>query len=131
MCRQSYDIKEIFCKYFNKKPNHTNYGRHVLPPKNLLCSNCKAYMWIDEKTEGSKKSPKFSMCCAKGQFILPKINKLPQLIFDLLTKSGQLNAHFRENIRAFNTAFAFTSFNANVINQYYYIILTIKLTSYF
>ena len=71
-------------------------------------------MWIDEKTEGSKKNPKFSICCAKGQFILPAPNPLPPFLFQLLTGNGALNDHFRQNIRAFNSAFAFTSFNANV-----------------
>lgn len=116
MARQeSYDIKNIYGKNIEKRINHPNYGRHVLPDKNTICSNCKAMMWIDEKSKGSRKNPKFSICCSKGSFIIPPLNKPPQRILDLLTQEGTLNDHFRQNIRAFNSAFAFTSFNANVI----------------
>ncbi len=120
MCRtDEYDIKNLNGKYIEKRIHSPNYGRHVFPAKNIVCFNCKARMWMDEKTEGSKKNPKFSICCSKGQFKLPDSNPLPPFLFQLLTGNGSLNDHFRQNIRAFNSAFAFTSFNANVKIIYY------------
>lgn len=109
------DIRNIKGPNIVKNPNDPNYKRHVLGPKNVKCPECKALMFIDEKVSGSIRSPKFSMCCARGKVRLPPLPKLPDWYLSLIQQKNLLGKDFIKNIRSYNSAFAFTSFKANVI----------------
>lgn len=73
-------------------------------------------MWYDElinKRRNTKK-PKFSLCCLQGTVKLPFLQQAPVLIRELLSKDYALSMHFRQNIRAYNMLFAFTSLGGQV-----------------
>jgi hypothetical protein len=78
----------------------------------IECQECGAQMWYQERRGKSRESaiPTFQMCCANGKVQLPNLRHPPdtlkQLLFD--TKSKQ-SKHFQENIRMYNSMFAFTS----------------------
>ena len=84
-----------------------------------ICVECGALHWLMEYSTapGSSNSrPLFSMCCGNGGVQLPAIAPPPtQLLyfFAELTPEAQ---RFRENIRQYNTALAFTSLGVKVDN---------------
>ena len=53
------------------------------------------------------------MCCLKGRIDLPPIQYPPEMValFSDQTNEGR---HYRQNIRAYNNAFAFTSMGVHV-----------------
>jgi hypothetical protein len=114
MCRQEFNINNIFGKGIIKDINNTNYGRHKLNNRELICSNCNARMFVEEKTEGTLQNPVFSLCCSKKKFILPPDPPLPLLLLNLINGTDPRSQMFLEKIRLYNSAFAFTSFKANV-----------------
>ena len=62
-------------------------------------------------------SPTYKTCCKEGSVILPPYKPPPQPLHDLLTGVNRsLLAHFFENIRYYNSMFAFTSMGVNVID---------------
>ncbi|XP_010445013.1 PREDICTED: uncharacterized protein LOC104727621 [Camelina sativa] len=80
------------------------------------CSYCGAMMWYDERINKRRRSkkPKFSLCCLQGTVKLPLLKEALELIRELLSKDDALSRHFRENIRAYNMLFAFTSLGGQV-----------------
>ncbi|XP_010497042.1 PREDICTED: uncharacterized protein LOC104774077, partial [Camelina sativa] len=68
-------------------------------------------MWYDERINKQKnaRKPVFTLCCGEGQVKLPFLQKTPELLVALLTNNDELSRHFRENIRAYNMIFSFTS----------------------
>lgn len=84
--------------------------RHVLPKRTTECPNCKALMWIDVRINGSSKiNPQFSLCCKLGQVNLPKETPLPEEYQKLLTDNTEKGNQFRDCLRMYNSALAFTS----------------------
>lgn len=73
-------------------------------------------MWYNERINKRQVSapPEFSMCCMHGKIELPPPPQLPQAIIDLLINGDTRRKHFRENIRAYNSMFAFTSMGGKV-----------------
>lgn len=72
-------------------------------------------MWKQERNNKSAKSkkPTFSLCCCVGEVELPKFRHPPSYLASLLM--GSANArHFRNNIRAYNCMFAYTSLGGNI-----------------
>jgi hypothetical protein len=51
----------------------------------------------------------FEPCCKKGDVVLPLIREPPRELYTLLTGDDPRCRSFRANIRAYNSAFAFTS----------------------
>jgi hypothetical protein len=115
MARQpNYNIHSIVGHGIDKEINSVNYGRHRLKSNKLTCQNCNALMFYEEKIAGTIDNPIFSLCCAKGKFKLPPIPQLPDLLFSLVKQENENGRGFMERIRSYNSAFAFTSFNAKV-----------------
>lgn len=54
------------------------------------------------------------MCCLQGAIKLPYLRKSPDLLLALLSNDDELSRNFRDNIRAFNMLFAFTSLGGKV-----------------
>lgn len=76
-------------------------------------------MWYGERIDKSnnKKKPKFTSCCLQGQVKLPFLKNSPELLYALLTNDDDISKHFRENIRAYNMIFSFTSLGGDTENS--------------
>ncbi|CAF1150534.1 unnamed protein product [Brachionus calyciflorus] len=109
----TYDLRNIVGKGIERNPQSPNFGRHLLRNEKLICNNCHAIMFFEEKTSGTVENPSFSMCCSNKQFKLPTNNPLPPLLMNLIRQQNALGEHFVQNIRSFNSVFAFTSFNGH------------------
>lgn len=80
-----------------------------------ICPFRYASMYLNERTSGTINNPIFSMCCSKGKVDLPQLNPLPTWYFNFIKQIGPLGRHFISKIRLYNSAFAFSSFNAKVL----------------
>ncbi|XP_057432625.1 uncharacterized protein LOC130725408 [Lotus japonicus] len=80
------------------------------------CRYCDAHMWYEERIAKSKRSirPEFSLCCMKGKVVLPLLSKPPLVLYNLLHGIDPRSKHFKDNIRAYNSMFAFTSIGGKV-----------------
>lgn len=80
-----------------------------------VCPKCKAQMWNEERNnKASKKSaPTFSICCKDGKIQLPPERPPPPFLASLLNGSEK-SAHFKLNIRHYNSIFQFTSIGGKV-----------------
>ncbi|KAG7572528.1 Nucleic acid-binding OB-fold [Arabidopsis suecica] len=83
------------------------------------CSYCGAIMWYGERINRHKKvrKPIFTQCCLQGSVKLPFLHNQPELLFALLTNDDDMSRHFRENIRAYNMIFSFTSLGGKCDNS--------------
>lgn len=85
-------------------------GYLSLGPPSVLCSKCKALMWNLERNNKSNMNaaPTFSLCCKNGAVLLPPEELPPEPLASLLN-GGSNSAHFRQNIRVYNSMFAMCS----------------------
>src|ERR1044072_3218901 len=81
-----------------------------------MCQYCDAMVWYEERAEKSKhcSDPEFSICCMKGAVDLPLLEKPPTLLHNLINGKDPRCKSFRENIRAYNSLFSFTSIGGKV-----------------
>ena len=78
-----------------------------------LCSHCGSKMFALESV-GNVQQKKFSLCCNQGKVNLPQIRPPPEELYSLFTGTSPAAKNFRENIRAFNSAFQFSSLQADI-----------------
>ena len=77
---------------------------------NVTCSYCGAYHWLQEKLSKSTSSnPIFNACCQKGTVNLPFLPNPPPFLKNILEGDDRASMDFRDNIRQYNMALAFTS----------------------
>ena len=58
--------------------------RDDLGPCDVICPNCGAFHWIDERLlKSTKAHPKFSTCCSNGQIYLDPLPDAPPLLRSL------------------------------------------------
>jgi hypothetical protein len=82
---------------------------------NRKCPDCGAIMWIEERLKkSSKKKPKFALCCSKGEIEIVPYSRLPEPLYDLYHGSNKRSRYFLNNIRSFNSMFAFTSIGGKI-----------------
>jgi hypothetical protein len=82
--------------------------------QNVLCRYCSAFHWMDERLKDSPvSSPRFSKCCHHGRVYLEPFPDPPDDLLLLYTDGSPTARFFREHIRQYNAALAFTSFFAN------------------
>jgi len=74
---------------------------------NIECSHCHALHWKGEMRGVGDTS--FRDCCQHGQVMLSPLSFPPQQLFDLYHGENSAAIEFRENIRFYNKALAFTS----------------------
>lgn len=76
-------------------------------------------MWYEERVPKHTRPviPRFSMCCLKGRVVLPPYEHLPQFLHDMYHKHDRVSRFFMNNIRSFNSMFAFTSMGGRVNNE--------------
>jgi hypothetical protein len=83
-----------------------------------ICTHCGAFHWIDERNKASPKCrPEFSRCCHHGNVSLDHLPLPPERLRTLFTNDSPNAKHFRERIRQYNSALAFTSFTAKEKEQ--------------
>ena len=74
------------------------------------CPHCHALHWIDERQETSSLSnPSWESCCKQGSVQLQLLPDPPQYLKDLLASTDTQGSHFKDNLRQYNAAFAFTT----------------------
>ncbi|CAN7111832.1 unnamed protein product, partial [Brassica rapa subsp. narinosa] len=83
------------------------------------CPRCGALFWYNERIGRSRKTktPIFTMCCLRGKIKLPVLKEPPAYLHGLLTNDDGLSRHFRDNIRAINMMFSFTSLGGKIDNS--------------
>ncbi|XP_078435043.1 uncharacterized protein LOC144706046 [Wolffia australiana] len=94
--------------------NVQNVQPHFLRVMNASCASCDAKFWIQERKPGtSQQNPLFHLCCGDGKITLPTFPNQPSLLLELLQGTTEESKHYRNFIRAYNSAFSFTSSGAN------------------
>ncbi|XP_024186018.2 uncharacterized protein LOC112190772 [Rosa chinensis] len=73
-------------------------------PALRTCPYCNARLFHRET---------FNLCCSKGNIVLPLIPSPPEMI-QLFSDQTDVGRKFRQNIRAYNNVFAFTSMGVHV-----------------
>ena len=81
----------------------------------IRCVHCDALHWIDKRNTSSPRThPKFTACCSCGKVSLPPLAQPPSPLRDLLEGQTFEAKQFRNQIRKYNNAFAFTSVGAKI-----------------
>ncbi|XP_017239700.1 uncharacterized protein LOC108212487 [Daucus carota subsp. sativus] len=80
-----------------------------------ICSKCNARLWKEERTNKNvtKGIPIFSICCKKGNVVLPPTPPTPSYLMHLYSDK-ECGPEFNRSIRLYNAMFAFTSSGGNV-----------------
>jgi hypothetical protein len=90
----------------------SNFGKPT-----CICPYCQAIMWHQERSKHNtnKSRPTFGLCCKEGKVKLPPLKKPPAYLQQLL-KSNEKgdSSNYRENIRNYNSMFAFTSMGGQI-----------------
>ncbi|KAI0769480.1 hypothetical protein BC629DRAFT_1642421, partial [Irpex lacteus] len=98
-----------------RRPYTEPLARHDLNRMDVPCPSCQALHWLDERlASSSAASPKFGFCCYQGRVHLPPLEPPPyslQRLYDARTPQAK---EFRQNIRQYNAALAFTSLGAKI-----------------
>ena len=85
-------------------------GCHKLGCMNVICPQCGAKHWEEEKTSRStNQEKKFGMCCYSGKVKLPDLHEIPNELKQLLRNIDPVSNKFREEICRYNSSLAFTS----------------------
>jgi hypothetical protein len=90
------------------------YGRHFITKGDITCKHCGANMWLSERiSNSSKKKPEFNLCCSNGKVVLMQY-EIPEEYRKFLCSSIKSIELFRNRIRLYNSALAFTSSKMNL-----------------
>ena len=84
-----------------------------------VCPHCGALHWLLERSTGSGSSnanPLFTMCCNRGDIELPPVAPPPEQLSSFFTLATPQADRFRQHIRQYNAALAFTSLGVEVDN---------------
>ncbi|KAJ1703901.1 hypothetical protein LUZ63_003680 [Rhynchospora breviuscula] len=82
-----------------------------------MCPKCHALYWYDERCRRESRvgSPVYNPCCRGGKVVLDNLNPTPSPLSELLDPLGGPDSrHFLDNIRMYNSMFAFTSMGVQV-----------------
>jgi hypothetical protein len=74
-------------------------------------------MCVEERCNPSINIPVFNLCCSNGQIEIPDLEKPPDPLTNLFIHPGKRGKKFRQNIRVYNSALAFTSIGAKLDNN--------------
>ena len=99
-----------------QRPSTADY--YDLGSLQVPCLSCGALHWIDERKSTSPVNfPQFQSCCLNGAVQLPPFRALPLFLYQLLHDQTAVARHFRNHLRAYNSAFAFTSLDCTPTNR--------------
>ncbi|KAI8983439.1 hypothetical protein BDB01DRAFT_860101 [Pilobolus umbonatus] len=90
----------------------------MIPVEYTQCPRCQALHWKTVKTSGTVRNRNCESGCKQGKVVILLLQQPPQFLVDLFTGRHEKSAHFLNNIRRFNAAFAFTSFGAKDLYIY-------------
>jgi hypothetical protein len=79
---------------------------------NVECAKCGAMLWYHETIRGDSNCTKdaFPLCCGRGKVKLPvALKDPPKPLKQLMNKEHPKSSSFMDNIRRYNSMFAFTS----------------------
>ena len=89
--------------------------RHSLGRMEIICPNCRALHWIDERLSiSSRSNPLFGKCCLSGNVRLPALLDPPEALKVLYEGNDTLSKSFRRHIQQYNAANAFTSLGCSM-----------------
>lgn len=97
----------------NIVPIYNEIETDYLGPMNVKCKHCNALHFKDEMVAGKGKS--FNTCCNHGKVKIDDI-KYPNYLTNLFINNDTNSNAFLNNIRRYNSNFAFASLNTNVVN---------------
>lgn len=87
-----------------------NVVTHHLGDMSVICPNCSALHWIDERLQSStKRLPKFGSCCLQGKIKLFEIQPPPNDLLKLFNGTHPDSKHFLDHIQNYNLTFSMTS----------------------
>ncbi|GKB18825.1 putative PIF1 DNA helicase/replication protein A1-like protein [Tanacetum coccineum] len=78
----------------------------------FACESCGALLWHSETLRGAANTSfaSYSICCGRGKVTLgTELKEPPKLLKDLIKNEHPKSASFIDNIRRYNSMFAFTS----------------------
>jgi hypothetical protein len=80
------------------------------------CQRCGAIFWYEERTRSAgNNNPTFGLCCQNGKVKLPTLKEPSAYLLKLLRKQhGKRSKNYIQNIRLYNSMFAFTSIGGKV-----------------
>ncbi|XP_078433142.1 uncharacterized protein LOC144704557 isoform X2 [Wolffia australiana] len=91
-----------------------NVQPHSLGGMSATCASCQSKMWMQERKHGSgQRNPVFQLCCKNGEVLLPAFPNPPVTLLALLEGTTDEAKHYRNFLRAYNSAFGFTSSGEN------------------
>ena len=83
-----------------------------------ICSECNAKHWIGEMTnQTSSTRATWMSCCKSGEVRVDFLREPPSYLKDLYDDLGNRGMRFRENIRRYNSVFAFSSIRCENVNS--------------
>ena len=82
---------------------------HSLGPMGHECEFCTAVHFIQEAVAPNQERLMFESCCKKGDAHLDPLKGVPPYLRSLYESQSADGQHFRQNIRSYNNALAFTS----------------------
>src|SRR4051812_11256754 len=96
---------------FNRASERTDMKIWNFGLPSCKCERCGAIFWYEERTKGKgKTAPTFGLCCKQGKVDLPPLREPPTYLMKLLRRdSGNRSKTYMQNIRLYNSMFAFTS----------------------
>jgi len=84
---------------------------------NEICQHCNALHWKELLSAASEKNKYWNSCCIAGKVRLDNLKTPPPFLKDLYDDLSEYSKQFKENIRRYNAAFAFTSVKCTAFNQ--------------
>lgn len=80
------------------------------------CTHCGALHWLAERvSNSSQRTPRYGTCCKHGEVVLDPYPDPPRELQRLFIGDDSMSASFRDNIRQYNAALAFTSLGADIV----------------
>ncbi|KAG2192304.1 hypothetical protein INT47_004424 [Mucor saturninus] len=79
-----------------------------------MCSECNAFMWVEERSEGGLNAARFQLCYGLGKYKVTPFHPTPGLISNLLRGNDQRSKEFKKRIRSYNNTLSFTSMVVNL-----------------
>ncbi|EGN96558.1 hypothetical protein SERLA73DRAFT_75453 [Serpula lacrymans var. lacrymans S7.3] len=112
---QGGDLNELVIRQEARQPYVEPLYHHTLRNMEVECRNCGALHWDTERlTSSSRIHPKFGVCCLQGQVRLDPFQEAPAALHCLF-RGVDITAHeFRDKVRSYNNAFAFTSLGVKI-----------------
>ena len=82
-----------------------------------ICCKCDAKHWIGERPATyTANNRHWTTCCNKGNVAVDLLREPPPYLKDLYDNAERSGRHFRDHIRRYNAAFAFSSIRCEPVN---------------